>query len=274
MFCRAAARPRYDRCMSFLPRLGGALTPHWPDLAAELDQWGEAGRVAVLWWRDDDAVGATAPLADLLRLAGPVPVALAVVPALARPDLATALASAPAIGVLQHGWQHADRAAAGRKSEYPDGRGTAIVAAEVAAGRARLRALFGPSALPLFVPPWNRFAPALLPVLAESGMAGLSTMAGRRPAALPAGLAALDVHVDVVDWRGDRGFVGTAAALSRLIGCLRAQRLGATAAAGPIGILTHHLVMDRATAEFLGCLAARILSHSAARWADSADLLP
>ena len=30
----------------------------WPDLTAELDRWGEAGRTATLWWRDDDA---TAP---------------------------------------------------------------------------------------------------------------------------------------------------------------------------------------------------------------------
>ena len=41
----------------------------WPELAAELDRWGEAGRIAPLWWRDDDAVAATPELAAMLRIA-------------------------------------------------------------------------------------------------------------------------------------------------------------------------------------------------------------
>ena len=258
--------------MTYMPRLPAGTAADWPDLAAELDRWGEAGRVAALWWRDDDAVAATPELARLLRLAGPAPVALAVIPALAGPDLAEALCGAPAIAVLQHGWRHANHARSGKKSEYPQDRPAAAVAAEMASGRARLNQLFGRRALPVLVPPWNRFAPELLSALGEVGMAALSTMAGQRPHHLPAGIAALDVHVDLVDWRGDRGFVGTGAALGRLAGWLRAQRLGMVGDA-PIGILTHHLVMDDATAAFLDCLVALVGNHAGARWTDIAEHL-
>jgi peptidoglycan/xylan/chitin deacetylase (PgdA/CDA1 family) len=245
-----------------------AATPaEWPALVDELDRWGEAGRVATLWWRDDDAVTATPRLDDLLRLAGAVPVALAVIPALARPELADALLGTPGVALLQHGWSHANHARSGKKSEYPAGRPAAVVAAEIGAGRARLKALFGPRALPVLVPPWNRFAGEFLPLLARNGIAGISTMVSPSGAALPPGLAALDVHLDLVAWHGNRGFIGAATALGGLVGHLRATRLGAVDTAGPIGILTHHLIMDGPTAAFLDSLTALIGTHAASRWA-------
>jgi hypothetical protein len=132
----------------------------WSDLTAELDAWGAAGRTAGLWWRDDDATTATPQLSELLGLATAaavaVPLALAVVPALVRAELAEALAGRPQVAVLQHGWQHINRAARdGKKSEYPPERPAGAVDAEIVAGRARLEALFGPRALPVFVPPTN-----------------------------------------------------------------------------------------------------------------------
>ena len=56
----------------------------WPDLMAEFDRWEEAGKVATLWWRDDDAVAPTARLGRLLSIASGVPISLAVIPADAR----------------------------------------------------------------------------------------------------------------------------------------------------------------------------------------------
>ena len=94
----------------------------------ELRRWRAAGRRARLWWRDDDAVTQTPKLDDLLRLAGEVPIAMAVIPALARPELAAALHGRPLVAVVQHGWRHANRAPHGKKSEYPEGRSAAVVA--------------------------------------------------------------------------------------------------------------------------------------------------
>ena len=259
--------------MNDLVRANAATAAEWPDLVDELDRWGEAGRVATLWWRDDDAVTATPQLDDLLSLAGGIHVGLAVIPARARPELADALQGAPDVAVLQHGWQHANRAANGRKSEYPEGRPAAVVAAEVGAGRDRLKALFGSRALPVLVPPWNRFAGEFLPLLPAAGIAGLSAMASRRETVPSPALRRTDVHVDVVAWRGGRGFVGNAAALSTLVGCLQARRLGVAAMSGPIGILTHHLIMDDGTAAFLDRLIALTAAHAAARWANITELL-
>jgi hypothetical protein len=259
--------------MSYLPGTAASVSTDWSGLVDELDQWGEAGRIAALWWRDDDAVATTPQLETLMSLADGIPVALAVIPALARPELAEALSNRPRIGVLQHGWKHMNRAGCGKKTEYPANRPPDEVANELAAGRARLTALFDGQALPVLVPPWNRFAARYLPLLADVGIAGLSGMASRQPSALPPGLGAIDVHVDLVAWRGDRGFVGEAAALAGLVAHLRARRLGAAPMDRPVGILTHHLIMDRPTARFIERLIAVTAAHQAARWMAAGELL-
>jgi hypothetical protein len=256
--------------MTYLPRVAAATEAEWPDLVVELDRWEEAGRVACLWWRDDDAVAPTPQLDRLLHLARNVPLALAVIPALAEQGLADRLADLPRVAVLQHGWRHANRAAAGKKSEYPAERPAAEVAGELRAGRARLTSLFGARALPMLVPPWNRFAECFAPLLAEVGIAALSQQAPRKTAP-PSGVAVIDVHLDVTAWRDDRGFVGTAAALGRLIAELRAWR--ETGEETAIGVLTHHLVMDAATEEFLARLGETVAAHPAARWTGVAEML-
>jgi hypothetical protein len=259
--------------MSHLPRDDAATTAEWSDLADELDRWERAGRVAILWWRDDDAVTATPQLGALLRLAEEVPLALAAIPALARPELAAVLNGRPQVAVLQHGWQHVDRARHGKKSEYPKGRSASAVAAEIGAGRARLKALFGARTVAALVPPWNRFAGEFLPLLGSNGIAGISTMAAPQTPALPPGLVAIDVHVDLVAWHGDRGFIGESVALGGLVGHLRASRISPADSPAPIGILTHHLVMDAPTEAFLDRLIRVTRAHAAARWAAAAEFL-
>jgi hypothetical protein len=256
--------------MTYLPRVAAATEAEWPDLAVELDRWEEAGRTARLWWRDDDAVAATPRLDRLLRLAGDAPLALAVIPADAQSGLAHALEPFPHVAVLHHGWCHANRAALGKKSEYPADRHPVEVADELDEGRQRLRSLFGPRALPVFVPPWNRFAERFLPLLAEVGLTTLSQQ-GPRQTTLPEGVAAIDVHLDVTDWHGDRGFIGTGPALGRLLAELRSRRESSDDSA--IGILTHHLIMDRATEDFVAELVMWTRGLPSARWLGAGDLL-
>ena len=269
------ARP--DPMTGAAPAAAGVATADWSDLVTELDRWGEADRVAPLWWRDDDAATATPEFARLRCIAGRTPLALAVIPALATADLAGALRDAPSIKVLQHGWRHANRAAAGRKSEYPGGLPASVLAAEVHAGGERLAALFGRRALPVFVPPWNRIAPELLAILAKTGIAALSTIASpktpERPAVTPEGLVLIDTHVDLTDWKGGRRFIGEPAALDALVFWLQWCRLGDRAAHRAIGILTHHMIMDCETAAFLEGLMKVVALHRAARWVDAAELL-
>jgi hypothetical protein len=114
-------------------------------------------------------------------------------------------------------------------------------------------------------------------VLAEGGIACVSTIASKKsptpPAGMPTGLGLIDVHVDLTDWKGGRRFIGEAAALRSLAAWLRRVRLDNTGSAGPIGILTHHLIMDRETAAFLEALTKLVAGHRAARWVDIAEIL-
>jgi hypothetical protein len=126
--------------------------------------------------------------------------------------------------------------------------------------------LFGEVA-PVLAPPWNRFAPEFEELLPRIGIAALSTMGSRGRGAA----ARVDVHVDLVAWKRGRGFAGTEAALGGIVGELRDRRLGE--AGGPTGILTHHLIMDDATAEFVAELSAVVAGHPAARWADIREVL-
>jgi hypothetical protein len=250
----------------------------WPDLIAEFDCWEEAGKVATLWWRDDDAVAPTARLGRLLSIASWLPLSLSVIPADAQQELAQWLAryfqSAPkaSVVVLQHGWRHLNHSGFGRKSEFPGERSRTEVAAELAAGRARLSDLFGTRARPVLVPPWNRFDDSLLSLLAGAGLTGISRARPRSASARAADVIEVNIHVDLVDWRGSRGFVGEHAALGGLVQHLQARRLRSVCAHEPTGILTHHLVQDEASDAFLDRLTAVTLAHPAVLWLDAGEI--
>lgn len=245
----------------------------WSDLLWELDRWGEAGRMASLWWRDDDAAAPNDRLERLLAVAGEVPVTLAVIPALAEPELAPWLAvRSPRIHIVQHGWRHANHAPDRRKSEFPEARAPADVQAELAAGRAWLSALFGDRARAVLAPPWNRFAAEFLPLLPGCGIAAISRRDPRRAALAVPGVGEANIHVDLVAWRGERGFIGEGAALSGILAHLRARREGRVDAAEPTGILTHHAVQDAGAEAFLRALLARTAAHGAARWLDAGEI--
>ena len=241
---------------------------HWSDLSNELDAWHGEGRIASMWWRDDDAA---VPGPALDRLAGitrghAVTAGLAVIPALASDTLAPWIESAR-VEVLQHGWAHRNHAAAGgKKSELGGGRASGTVTAELSRGFEKLRETMGGAWRPVLVPPWNRIDPALIPALPHVGFRGLSTF-GPRPAAEPApGLGQANCHVDVVDWRGGRGFVGHGQAIATVVTHLAARRARTVDPAEPTGLLTHHAVHEEATWSFLARFIERTRRHPAVRW--------
>ncbi|HWB48034.1 MAG TPA: polysaccharide deacetylase family protein [Stellaceae bacterium] len=255
--------------MTYMPQVA-AKVAEWPDLAVELDRWEEAGKVARFWWRDDDAAMPNPQLDRLLAVADGAPLALAVIPADVKDALAAALRWQPQVAVLHHGWCHANRAASGKKSEYPPERHPVEVADELDEGRKRLRTLFGSRAHPVFVPPWNRFSERFVPLLTEAGFVAVSQMAPRKTAP-PRGIAAIDVHLDIVAWHADRGFIGEAAALGGLVVALRARREAGDG--GAVGLLTHHLVLDAPSEAFLARFGALVDAHAAARWAGIGELI-
>lgn len=255
----------------------------WDDLARECDAWAAQGRPVELWWRDDDAVADTPELRQLLALAaGRAPLALAVIPATLGPGLPALLAQAGGeVGVLQHGYDHRNRAGAGaKKSEFPASRPTAEVAEALARGRQRLGEEFGPRFRPVLTPPWNRFDARHLPLLGDLGFRGISTYLARPAAEAAPDIRRVNTHVDVIDWRtppdaaGRRRFLGTGATLGLLAGHLAAKRAGTADALEPTGLLTHHLVHDTETWSFLGDLLDWCAARPGIAWRGAADLFP
>ena len=249
----------------------------WAALDCELEHWGKAGRGITLWWRDDDAVDATPALNRLLDTAGSygLSVGLAVIPDRVTLRLAHRL-EGELVSVLQHGVAHVNRAPPGRRrSEFPDGCDLDRAGSEILGARCRLDA-FGSLWESIFVPPWNRIDSALIARLTWRDFLAVSAF-GPAPWTRVGGRL-VNTHVDVVDWRGQRGFVGHERALGALVDHLAyrrrcAARLGAREPWDEVtGLLTHHLVHDEPTWSFLDELVRNLDRSGLVRWLEASEL--
>jgi hypothetical protein len=241
----------------------------WDDLARECDAWAEAGRIATWWWRDDDAIAPTPALETLIALE-PNAVALAVIPSQMRAELSGFLRGHPGVTALQHGFAHVNHARGDeRKSEFPDSRDARAALEELHEGSRILEHALGPRALPVLTPPWNRASDAVLAGLRALGFTGLTRYLPRRASQIQ-GLKQVNTHVDVIDWKRNRGFVGESEALGLLVGHFQARRTGTADADEPTGLLTHHLVHDPATWRFLEKLRDFLKKQPAVRLLDPA----
>ncbi len=241
----------------------------WDALASELEAWQRSGRSASLWWRDDDAGAPSSALARLIDLAAEngVPVCLAAVPAESGTEFVDLVEPHPPIMVAVHGLAHRNHAPPGaRKAEFGAHRPLPDMIGEIEAASAKIAGLFGSRALPVFVPPWNRLAPALVTHLPGAGLRGLSTLKARASAEPAPGLRQVNAHVDVIDWRGTRGFRGEEASLADVIAHLRARRTGAADPDEPTGLLTHHRVLDGPAWGFLARFLGQVRARNGACW--------
>ena len=238
-------------------------------LREELDRWSALGRRATLWWRDDDAATDTPALRRLLSIADShdVPLGLAVVPAALSDDALPVIVGCRGCVVMQHGYAHRNHAPpAEKRSELGTHRPVTIVMDELAQGRDRLCASFGPQFAPLLVPPWNRIAPEVTAALPARGYRGLSTFGPRRDAMPSRELVQCNTHVDLVAWKSARSFVGDAVASERLAAHLAARRESRADADEPTGILTHHLDFDAQAWAFVERLLAFTRVHRDVQW--------
>ncbi|MGH6962282.1 MAG: polysaccharide deacetylase family protein, partial [Dongiaceae bacterium] len=226
----------------------------------------------------DDAVSATPALRRLFDTAvtaagQPLPLALAVIPVRADGALARALHAAHHTVALQHGYAHTNQAAAtAKKAEFGVGRNASLAMQELRDGSQRMRGLLADGALPVLVPPWNRIDPALTGRLAELGIRGLSTYGPRAAKATVGGTIVVNTHVDIINWRDGRRFLGVEGCLRLAIDHLAARREGRVDPEEPTGLLTHHLVHDADAWAFLLAFLQRTSRHPAARWMDARQL--
>jgi predicted glycosyltransferase len=233
----------------------------WTPLDDGLREAAELGRTIRFWWRDDDATAASRALSRLLGLSRShdAPVALAVIPGKIETSLGEALSDAPAAAALVHGLRHANHAPGGeKKAEFGPHRPRTLMAKEAADALRVGAAYLGPRLLPVFVPPWNRVDPGLLPHLRQAGYRAISTFRDRDRAEPEPGLVQVNTHLDPIDWRGSRSLADPAA-LVRELASLVARRLRDPCDAGePIGLLTHHLAHDESVWSFCEALMERL----------------
>lgn len=244
----------------------------WESLQAELRRWRDDGRTVEFWLRDDDAAAPHAALERLFELTGhwQIPLALAVIPHHAEAQLFSSLP--PGTDVLQHGFDHHNRAGEGeKKCEFPSGEASESAKERLCRGRERLTALAGSRTINVLVPPWNRISAALIPLLAGWGFRGVSRFRPRM-AKRTAGLLEFNTHVDLIAWKGGRGFVGVEPALEQAVRHLAARREAAVDPTEPTGWLTHHACHDAATWRFLEELFARLQQEPAVRWRSAREL--
>lgn len=246
---------------------------HWRAFLDELARWEGSGRAVDFWWRDDDACRRDPALSRLCALSGRsgVPLALAVIPAGAE---AEAFADLPStVTVIQHGADHCNRAPpASKKSEFPAEEPVETALRRLKEGHASLVSAAGTTVLPVMAPPWNRIHADLVARLAGAGYVGLSAYKSRLAAMPYEGLTQVNTHVDIIDWKGTRGFVGVESALRQATQHLAARRTGMADADEPTGWLSHHAVHDEAAWCFLAELFDVTQGRPGIRWRSARDM--
>jgi len=244
----------------------------WNWLDRELDRWSESGQRADFWWRDDDAVNVGHELEYLLQLSETraCPLSLAVIPANLDPRLANYLQNYPLTSVMQHGYSHQSHAEPGtRKLELGGSRSTTDLISDLERGFDIMQHQFAGRFTPVLVPPWNRIDKRVTERLTNMGFIGISTMRVRRKASPAPGLLQVNTHLDPINWRHQRGFIGLYPAIAILVQHLAARRSGYRDIAEPTGILSHHLVHNDAVWRFLDDLFAFLNEHPAVNWIDA-----
>jgi hypothetical protein len=240
-----------------------------PATSAELARWRGEGLSLPIWWRDDDAVAPSPALDRLLALARRfgAPLHLAIIPAPAAPELIDRLRDIPHAFVLVHGWKHANHAPSGeKKAEFGPHRDASLMLDEIAAGRRRLAGMFGERALPVFTPPWNRIAPAIVGGLRAAGFIALSTFTPRAAKFAADGLLQVNTHLDPVAWKSGGGLLDPALLDAQMAREIEGRRIGNADNAEPYGLLTHHLLQDDATWAFTETLLALLAASGVAAW--------
>ena len=111
----------------------------------------------------------------------------------------------------------------------------------------------------------------MLPALGSIGVHGFSAFGPRAARQLAPGIVEANTHVDIIDWRGGRGFCGEDAALAAAARHLAARRTGTADSSEPTGWLTHHELHDAAAWKFLSQLFERT-RRLGARWLDAETL--
>jgi Uncharacterized protein conserved in bacteria (DUF2334) len=203
-----------------------------------------------VFFRDDDAGWEDARLLALCDLFGALelPLDLAVIPNDLTERLGRELVKRDWLALHQHGFTHRNHEREGRKCEFGPSRSYEQQRSDIAAGRDILETLLGRITM-IFTPPWNRCTLDTARAVQDLGFAMLSREHRAERFGLD-GLAELPVHLD----------------LARL----SPEELDSRFAAhvdegGPIGVMFHHAVMERADFDRAAALLRLLARHDSVR---------
>jgi len=248
--------------------------PRWQPLVDELAEWKREGRTPRFWVRDDDATRENAKLEALYQTCATnrVTLACAAIPMSMEPSLVDWANDKPWLVMLQHGFDHVNRAPAGASlsSEFPETRELGEAVQAIRDGQ-KLMASFRSARLPVFVPPWGTIAPQLTARLAELGFNGLSVHY-LRSAPWQDGVTVINTHV-LLPRLTQQGWTFE---IELLVSQLTAALAAVRARAGidqrePIGVNTHHLSVGAGELLALDSLV-HITRDCGAEWPHPSDL--
>lgn len=230
------------------------------ELRLALEKLQEAGRRVNIFLRDDDIDEDEETLRHLLDicLSRNTPVNLEIIPGqLTQPGiqlLKSFKSTNPELIELdQHGWQHLNHEAEGRKCEFGRSRSFAQQLEDISWGKTLLEAMFGEHFFPAFTPPWNRCTADTLKALDQLGFAVFSKDRDGPPAD-GYSFAEISTTLDLYRWKENPTMKPPAEIVEAF---LRQMAEGVN----PIGLLLHHKVMDAEAFYFLDQLLAELAGY-------------
>ncbi len=205
-----------------------------------------------IFLRDDDATDDLETLRHLfdVTLASSVPLNLEIIPGELsaggirlldnhkhlHPDL---------FELNQHGWQHHNHEKEGRKYEFGPSRSFDQQFEDISKGKSRLEEVFGHKFYPVFTPPWNRCTDDTFRVLDRLGFKVFSKDRGKQTVRNYA-FQEISTTLDLYHWKGKPEMKAPEAIVAQLLEQMQTGE--------PIGILSHHKVMNLEAFSFLDFL--------------------
>ena len=121
----------------------------------------------------------------------------------------------------------------------------------------------------MLVPPWNRIDERLIGQLPELGVECLSTFSWPNNSSKITNLMLLNTHIDIIDWKGNRGGRPVSTLATELQEALQiARKRGGE----PVGFLSHHLVHDENAWAFLEQLFQFTGQNNKIKWCGAGSL--
>lgn len=196
-----------------------------------------------VFFRDDDVDEDEATLQQLLAVFAErkLPLVLGVIPARLTTDCIALLQPFSAsVELVQHGWQHVNHEATGRKCEFGASRSFAQQLDDLVRGQARMNEAFGEQWFPAFIPPWNRCTAVTERALQQLGFQVISKLREDEAATL---LPEISVTLDLFRWKAGAQLKPAAELWQAIAQQIQPGR--------PLGIMLHHKVMAEDAFAFL-----------------------